>query len=85
MCEYCNDKGLIYADRGIGIEVKKCPMCDRKDDEAYMEFKKWLTETKRQLERVKVTPGQEKVIEDIKIGQIGEDWKVACFAEDRLD
>lgn len=50
MCEYCNDTGLIYADRGIGIEVKKCPVCDKQDD-SFQEFQKRLREVEKRLER----------------------------------
>lgn len=28
MCEVCQGVGVIYSDKAIGIEIKKCPACE---------------------------------------------------------
>lgn len=49
MCKYCKGTGLFYSDRAMGIEVKRCPVCQKQDD-SFAEFQKRLRAVERRLE-----------------------------------
>lgn len=49
MCQVCNDTGIIYKNMGFGIEIDKCPACDKQDN-SFEEFQKRLKEVKRKLQ-----------------------------------
>lgn len=48
MCQVCYGRGIIYKNKGFGIEIDKCPNCDTQEN-SIEELLERLEEVKRQL------------------------------------